>query len=364
MARYDYLIVGAGIFGSVFAQQATQAGKRVLVIDKRNHVAGNCYTKEVHGIQVHKYGPHIFHTNSDRIWYYVNRFASFNHFTNRVKVNHQNNIYSFPINLMTLNQVFGVTTPADADECMREQRLNIPEPKNLEEWCLSQLGETLYEMFIKGYTAKQWMRDPKDLPASIIKRLPIRLTYDDNYYNDRYQGIPIGGYTRMIENMLGGIDLMLGIDFKDMRLIWQEHADTLVYTGPIDEFFDYKHGELEYRTLEFHEEVHDGDYQGVAQMNYAEASIPWTRIVEHKHFEFGRQDKTVITKEYPVAWDRGRIPYYPINDAANEARHALYVSEAKQHPEIIFGGRLADFRYLDMDQVIGSALAAARDECF
>jgi UDP-galactopyranose mutase len=348
---YDYLIVGAGLFGSICARELTNVGKKVLVIDKRDHIGGNCFTADVDGINVHVYGPHIFHTNNKQVWDYVNQLVEFNHFTYRPKVKYGGNIYSFPINLMTLYQIYGVTTPTQAESILELERVHNNKPNNLEEWILSQVGPKLYKKFIKGYTTKQWGRDPKHLPASIIKRLPIRLTYDDNYFNDRYQGIPIGGYTQIFEKLLDGIDVELGVDyFKDTL---PEH-NKVIYTGPVDKFYNYTYGKLEYRSLRFESERLDiDDYQGNAAINYTETSVPYTRIVEHKHFEFGKQKHTVITREYPTTEGE---PYYPVNDEVNNDRYNQYKSLMDKEDKIIFGGRLADYKYYDMHQVIASAL--------
>lgn len=353
---YDYLIVGSGLFGAVFAEKAKAAGKKVLVLEKRDHIGGNCFTEKVEGINVHKYGPHIFHTNSKKIWDYVNGLAEFNRFVNRPKVRHKNTFYSFPINLMTLNQLWGFMTPEMAEQKLKEVRVPIENPRNLEEWALSQVGEEIYQIFIYGYTKKQWRRDPKDLPASIIKRLPIRLTFDDDHFTDRYEGIPIGGYTQMFEKMLDGVEVRLGETF-DLHADWRSYAKKLVYTGKIDHLFDYKFGDLEYLSLEFEQEIHTGDFQGNAIINHAEEAIPWTRSVEHKHFEGLKTEKTVVTWELPVEYTRDTTPFYPVNDQKNNGLHARYVEELKKHPDITGGGRLFDYRYYDMHQVIGSAMA-------
>ena len=348
---YDYLIVGAGLFGSICARELTNAGKKVLVIDKRNHIGGNCYTENNNGINVHTYGPHIFHTSNKQVWDYIRQYADFNHFTYRPKVKYGSNIYSFPINLMTLYQMYGVTTPQQAEAILDLERIPNNKPNNLEEWIISQVGTKLYEKFIKGYTTKQWGRDPKHLPASIIKRLPIRLTYDDNYFNDRYQGIPIGGYTQIFEKLLDGIEVKLGVDY--FKAIFPEH-DKVIYTGPVDLFYDYQFGKLEYRSLRFESEYLDiNDYQGNAAINYTEADVPYTRIVEHKHFEFGKQDHTIITREYPTTEGE---PYYPVNDEVNNNRYNMYRELMNMEEKIIFGGRLANYKYYDMHQVIASAL--------
>lgn len=361
--KYDYLVVGGGLFGSVFARELTDAGRRVLVIDQREHIGGNVYTRDVHGIQVHQYGPHIFHTGNARIWRYVNRFAEFNHYVHHPQVRYRDKVYSFPINLMTLQQLWGVTTPAEAERMLAGVRIPCAQPRNLEEWILSQVGEEIYRTFIYGYTKKQWGRDPKELPASIIRRLPIRLNFDSNYFTHRYQGIPIGGYTGMVRNMLDGVDIELETSLADIG-DWRQRAGKLVFTGKTDEFFDYRYGQLEYRTLEFKHETVQGDFQGVSQMNYTDEEVPFTRIVEHKHFEFGQQEKSVITREYPTEWGsgKGKTPYYPINDERNNQLYRKYKAEADKHDDIIFGGRLAAYRYYDMHQVIGAALVAAEQE--
>ena len=315
---YDFLIVGAGLFGSVFANRAKEMGKTSLLIDKRSHIGGNCYTENDSGIHTHVYGPHIFHTSNEEIWKFINRFASFNSYVNRPKVNFGGKIYSFPINLMTLHQVWGVNTPDEARKKLDEVRVNIDDPRNLEEWILSQVGKELYEKFIYGYTKKQWMKDPKDLPSSIIKRLPIRLTYDDNYFNDTYQGIPSNGYTEIFKNMLDGCEVELGVDYLKDRKKLNSLAKSVVYTGKIDEYFDYSHGELEYRSLRFERSRYENfDFQGNAIVNYTENEIPYTRITEHKHFNpenLNKVSHTVITKEFPIEWNRNEVPYYPIGN--------------------------------------------------
>ena len=360
--KYDFLIVGAGLFGSTFAQQAREMGKTCLIIDKRNHTAGNAYTEKIEGINVHKYGPHIFHTSDEDIWNYVNRFAEFNSYVNRPKVNYKGKIYSFPINLFTLYQMFGVGTPEEAKQLLADLKTNNKFPKNLEEWILSEVGEEIYRTFIYGYTKKQWGREPRELPASIIRRLPIRLTFDDNYYTDKYQGIPIGGYTRMLEKMQEGIEVRLGVDFFEDRVQFESMAETIVFTGPIDEFFGHQHGQLEYRSLRFETQILPiEDFQGNALINYTEEGIPFTRICEHKHFESTKSGSTVITKEYPQAWSSGEEKFYPVNDEENNSRYLLYRKMAEDlSTKYIFGGRLAEYKYYDMHQVIGSALAKAR----
>lgn len=361
MKKYDYVVVGAGLFGSTFARQALDNGKKVLIIDKRNHTAGNCYSEKINGIEVHKYGPHVFHTNNEKIWNYANRFANFNNFTYRPRVNYKGKIYSFPINLMTLYQVWGVTTPEEASKKLEEVRVKIEKPSNLEEWILSQVGEELYEIFIKGYTTKQWRRDPKDLPSFIIKRLPIRLTYNDNYFNDRYQGVPIGGYTKMLSRMIEGADLQLEVDYFSDKSTLDKIADKIIFTGKIDEYFNYSEGLLEYRTIRFDHREMKGDYQGNVAINYTDPDVPYTRSIEHKHFEFLESEKTVVTFEYPDEWNQNKLPLYPVNDKKNSKIYKDYSSLASKHcKNVIFGGRLAEYRYYDMHQVIGSAVLKAK----
>lgn len=360
---YDFLIVGCGMFGSVFARQALDAGKTVLMVDKRKHIAGNCYTENIKGIEVHKYGPHVFHTNNKTIWDYVNRFAEFNHFTYRAKVSNGENMYSFPINMMTLHQLWGVKTPTEARAKLKEVKVPVDNPKNMKEWILSQVGEEIYETFIKGYTIKQWGKDPSELPSFIIKRLPIRLTYDDNYFNDRYQGIPVGGYTKMFEKMIDGADVRLEVDYLKDQEGLNSVAKKIVFTGKIDEFFDYSLGELEYRTIKFDHRIMSGDYQGNAAVNHTDISVPYTRTIEHKHFEFKESEDTVVTFEYPEKWDKKKVPLYPVNDDKNNSMYKSYRALArKQHPDILFGGRLAEYKYYDMHQVVGSALSKSKSE--
>ena len=369
MKKYDYLIVGSGLYGAVFARQALDAGKKVLVIDKRDNISGNVYTEEIEGIHVHKYGAHIFHTNNRNVWEYVQRFAEFNRFTNSPVANYKGEIYSLPFNMYTFNKMWGVVTPEEAEAKIKEQvaEAGIKEPKNLEEQAISLVGTDIYEKLIKGYTQKQWGRECKDLPAFIIKRLPVRLTYDNNYFNALYQGIPIGGYTRMVESMLEGADIILGADYLEDRESWNARADKVVYTGPIDAYFDYKLGALEYRSVRFETEVLDKpNFQGNAAVNYTDAETPWTRIIEHKWFEFGKDElgedipKTVISREYSSEWKPGDEPYYPVNDDKNGTLYESY-RELAEKENVIFGGRLGEYRYYDMDQVIQAALDKAAE---
>ena len=365
MTKYDYLIVGAGLFGATFAQKAREAGKRVLVIDKRPHVGGNIYTEDVEGIQVHKYGAHIFHTNDRRVWEYVNRFAEFNRYTNSPMANYHGELYSLPFNMLTFNKMWGVITPAQAQEKIAKQReeSGITDPQNLEEQAISLVGKDIYEKLVKGYTEKQWGRPCRELPAFIIKRLPVRFTYDNNYFNALYQGIPVDGYTAMIEKMLDGIEVQLGVDFLENRDTLCKNAAKIVYTGAIDAYFDYCFGALNYRSIRFETEVLDTDnYQGNAVINYTDAQTPYTRIIEHKHFVFGKQPKTVISREYSQEWTPETEPYYPINDETNNALYEKYKTLAEGEEKVIFGGRLGQYRYYDMDAVILSALETAERE--
>ncbi len=356
---YDYLIVGSGLFGSVFAHEAKKRGKKSLIIDKRNHAGGNVYCENVEGINVHKYGAHIFHTNDKQIWDYVNSFVEFNRYTNCPVALYKGQVYNLPFNMNTFYQLWGVKTPQEARDKIQSQIevLNIDEPSNLEEQALSLVGPDIYEKLIKGYTEKQWGRSAKELPAFIIKRLPVRFTYDNNYFNDKYQGIPIGGYNKLVEGLLDGIEVKLGIDYFENRDKWNSLADKIVFTGKIDQYYDFQFGQLEYRSLQFESEVHKMEnYQGNAVVNYTESEVPYTRIIEHKHFEFGTQPATVITKEYPQEWTAEKEPYYPINDAKNTAVFKKYQELADAERGVIFGGRLAEYRYYDMHQIIGSAL--------
>lgn len=362
MKHYDYLIVGSGLFGAILARELTLAGASCIVIDKRMHIGGNCYTKKVEDINVHEYGPHIFHTSNLKVWKYINNFTKFNNFTYRPKVNYNNQIYSFPINLMTLYQLWGIKSPNEAKNKLNEVKIKIANPSNLEEWILSEVGEEIYKKFIYGYTKKQWNREPKLLPVSIIKRLPIRLTYDDNYFDDVYQGIPIGGYTEIFNKLLLNIDIELGVDYLKDRSYLESKVSKIIYTGPIDEFFEYQYGVLEWRSLKFeHNYIKDVDYQGIAVVNYTNESIPYTRICEHKHFENKNQSNTVITKEYPQNWDNTKEKYYPVNDIKNNSLYQEYKKLIDTN-RYIFGGRLADYKYYDMHQVIASALTRAEKE--
>ena len=365
MSQYDYLIVGAGLYGAVCAREALRAGKKVLVIDKRPHIAGNVYTEQIEGINVHVYGAHIFHTNNKVVWDYVNRFAEFNRFTNSPVANYHGELYSLPFNMYTFNKMWGVVTPEEAQARIEEQKrqAGITEPKNLEEQAISLVGTDIYEKLIKGYTEKQWGRPCRELPAFIIKRLPVRLTFDNNYFNALYQGIPMGGYTQMVENMLSGIEVRLNVDYFDHKAELDALADKVIYTGPIDAYFGYRLGNLEYRSVRFETEVLDEEnYQGNAVVNYTEREVPYTRIIEHKHFEFGTQPKTVISREYSAEWKPGDEPYYPVNDEKNGALYLQYKALADAEPGVIFGGRLGEYKYYDMDKVIESALAMAARE--
>ena len=365
MSKFDYLIVGAGLFGSVFAYEATQRGKKCLVIDKRNHIAGNIYTENIEGINVHKYGAHIIHTSDKAIWEYVNRFADFNNFINSPIASYKDELYNLPFNMNTFSKMWGIKTPAEAKAIIAGQiaDLNIGEPKNLEEQALKLVGTDVYEKLIKGYTQKQWGRPCTELPAFIIKRLPLRFTYDNNYFNDRYQGIAIGGYTQIIEKMLAGSDVKADTDYFEFIKENPDIAEKTVFTGQIDEFFGYRYGALGYRSVRFENEILDTDnYQGNAVVNYTDREVPYTRIIEHKHFEFGKQEKTVISREYSAEWQPGIEPYYPINDEANNALYEKYKTLAATRPDVIFGGRLGQYKYYDMDKVIAAALSAVDEE--
>lgn len=369
--KYDYLVVGAGLYGAVFAHEAKAAGKTVLVIDKRPNIAGNVYTEAVEGIQVHKYGAHIFHTNNKTVWDYVNRFAVFNRFTNSPVANYKGELYSLPFNMYTFNKMWGVVTPQEAAAKIEEQRraAGITEPRNLEEQAISLVGHDIYEKLIKGYTEKQWGRPCNELPAFIIKRLPVRLTFDNNYFNALFQGIPVGGYTRMVENMLEGVEVRLNVDYLKEKAAFDSIAEKVVYTGAVDAYYDYRLGTLEYRSVRFETELLDTpNYQGNAAVNYTDAETPWTRIIEHKWFEFGKDaegqelPKTVISREYSSEWKPGDEPYYPVNDEKNGKLYAEYRELAAQEENTIFGGRLGEYKYYDMDQVIAAALELAERE--
>lgn len=364
---YDYLVVGAGLFGAVFAHEAALKGKKVKVIEKRDHIAGNIYTKEMEGIQVHMYGAHIFHTSDKGIWDYVNQFAEFNRYTNSPIANYKGEIYNLPFNMNTFNKLWGVITPEEAQAKIEEQRavLGGKRPENLEEQAISLVGTDIYEKLIKHYTEKQWEKPCVDLPAFIIRRLPVRLTYDNNYFNDTYQGIPIGGYTQIVEKMLDheNIDVEVNVDFFAKKDKYLEEFPKIVFTGMIDEFFDYKLGELEYRSLRFETETLDTEnHQGNAVVNYTDSETPYTRVIEHKHFEFGKQDKTIITREYSKTWKKGDEPYYPVNNSKNNDLYAQYRKLADEQEKVIFGGRLGQYRYYDMHQVIAAALQCVRNE--
>ena len=359
MKKYDYLIVGAGLYGSIFAYEMNKKGKKCLVIDKRNHIGGNIYCENIDGINVHKYGAHIFHTSNKEVWEYINKFCEFNNYINSPIANYKGEIYNLPFNMNTFNKLWGVVTPEEAKAKIEEQKkeFSIIEPKNLEEQAISLIGKDIYEKLIKGYTEKQWGRKATELPAFIIKRLPVRFTYDNNYFNDRYQGIPIGGYTKIIEKMLDGIEVKLNTNFFDNREYFENIAEKIVFTGMIDEFYNYKFGKLEYRSLRFETKILDKEnYQGNAVVNYTEREIPYTRIIEHKHFEFGKQEKTVITKEYPSEWKEGDEPYYPVNDEKNNKLYEKYKEVAEKEENVIFGGRLGEYKYYDMDKVIEEVL--------
>ena len=364
---YDYLVVGAGLFGAVFAHEAKKSGKSVLVIDKRPNIAGNIYTEKVEGINFHKYGAHIFHTNDTGVWNYITQFATFNRFTNSPVANYKGELYSMPFNMYTFNKMWGVVTPEEAAEKIEEQKSEITgEPKNLEEQAISLVGRDIYEKLVKGYTEKQWGRDCKELPAFIIKRLPVRLTFDNNYFNALYQGIPVGGYTKMVENMLDGIEVRLNVDFLKEREKYEALADRIIYTGAIDAYFDYALGNLEYRSVRFENEILDiPNFQGNAAVNYTDRETPWTRIIEHKWFEFGKDEagndlpKTVISKEYSSEWKPGDEPYYPVNDEKNNKLYQEYKKMSEKEEKVIFGGRLGEYKYYDMDVTIRSALNLA-----
>lgn len=363
--KYDYLVVGAGLYGAVFAYEAKKKGKTCLVIDKRDHIAGNIYCENVSGINVHKYGAHIFHTSDKKTWEYVNQFAEFNNYINSPVARYKNELYNLPFNMNTFSKMWNIATPQEAKDIIASQiaDLNITEPKNLEEQALSLVGKDVYEKLIKGYTEKQWGRDCKDLPSFIIKRLPLRFIYDNNYFNDRYQGIPIGGYTKIVEKMLDGIEVRLNTNYLDNREEFDAMADKIVYTGMIDQFYDYKLGVLEYRSVRFEtEELPMENYQGNAVVNYTEREVPYTRIIEHKHFEFGKQPTTIISREYSSEWKKGDEPYYPVNNDKNNALYQQYKELADKEHKVIFGGRLGGYKYYDMDKVIAAALEMCEKE--
>ena len=365
MKKYDYIIVGSGIFGSIFAHEANKRGKKCLVIDKRNHIGGNIFCEDIEGINVHKYGAHIFHTSNKEVWDYINSFVEFNRYTNSPVANYKGELYNLPFNMNTFYQLWKVKTPKEAKEKIEEQvkEANIQEPKNLEEQAIKLVGKDIYERLIRGYTEKQWGQRATELPSFIIKRLPVRFTFDNNYFNDKYQGIPIGGYNVFIEKLLGGIDVKLNTDFFKNREELENLADRIVFTGMIDEFYDYRFGTLEYRSLRFqHEILNEENYQGNAVVNYTEYEIPYTRVIEHKHFEDGKQDKTVITKEYPASWKKGEEPYYPINNEKNNLIYEKYKALADKEKNVIFGGRLAEYKYYDMHDVIQQALDIVNKE--
>ena len=362
---YDYLIVGSGLFGSIFAYEAGKKGKQCLVVEKRDHIGGNIYTKEVEGIQVHQYGAHIFHTSNREVWEYVQQFAEFNRYTNSPVANYKGEIYNLPFNMNTFNKLWGVVTPAEAKAKIEEQAAayRTEHPANLEEQELNLVGKDIYEKLIKGYTEKQWGHRATELPPEIIKRLPVRYIYDNNYFNDIYQGIPIGGYTAMIEKMLAKAEIRLGVDYLEHKDELDALAEKVVYTGPIDAYYGYQFGELEYRSVSFETEVLDQpNYQGNAVVNYTEYEVPYTRIIEHKHFEFGTQDKTVISREYPAAWKKGDEPYYPVNNEKNNMLYHSYEELAKEEKKVIFGGRLGTYKYMDMHHVVAEALRVTKEE--
>ena len=369
--KYDYLVVGAGLFGATFAQQAHEAGKTVLVVDRRDHIAGNVYTSRIEGINVHRYGAHIFHTNDRRVWRYVGRFAEFNRFTNAPVANYKGELYSLPFNMYTFNRMWGVVTPQEAAAKIEEQRraTGIKEPRNLEEQAISLVGTDIYEKLVKGYTEKQWGRDCRQLPAFIIRRLPVRFTFDNNYFDALYQGIPMGGYTGMVERMLEGVEVRLGVDYLEHKAELDALAERVIYTGAVDAYFGYSLGALAYRSVRFETEVLDcPNFQGNAAVNYTDRETPYTRIIEHKWFEFGRDEngaelpRTVISREYSSEWKPGDEPYYPVNDEKNGALYARYRELAEKEKNVRFGGRLGEYRYYDMDKVIASALEAAERE--
>lgn len=365
--KYDYLIVGAGLFGAVFAHEAAQLGKRCLVLEKRDHIGGNVYTEDVAGIQVHRYGAHIFHTSNERVWSYVNGFVEFNHYINSPIAFYKDEVYNLPFNMNTFSRMWGVRTPAEAQAkiAAQVQAAGIQEPRNLEEQALRLVGRDIYEKLIQGYTEKQWGKSCRELPAFIIRRLPVRFTYDNNYFSDKYQGIPLGGYTQLVERLLEGVEVRTGVDYLKERADWQGSYEKLIFTGPIDGYFDFAYGALEYRSLRFETELLEQEnFQGNAVVNYTERDVPYTRIIEHKHFQFGRQLQTVISREYPQPWKPGDEPYYTVNDQENTALYARYQERAQAEPRVIFGGRLGSYKYYDMDAVIAAALSLAGSELY
>ena len=364
MKKYDYILVGSGLYSGVFAWFAKQKGKKCLVLEKRDHIGGNVYCENTEGIHVHKYGAHIFHTSNKEVWQFVNSLAEFNRYTNSPVANYKGEMYNMPFNMNTFSKMWNISTPAEAEKIIEEQKKEITgEPKNLEEQAISLVGREIYEKLVKGYTEKQWGRDCTALPAFIIKRLPVRYTYDNNYFNDLYQGIPIGGYNVIIDRLFEGCDIETGVDYLEKKEYYDGLGEKIVYTGTIDAYYKYQFGKLEYRSLRFESEVLDEEnHQGVAVVNYTDRETPYTRIIEHKHFEFGTQPKTVITREYPVTWQEGMEPYYPVNDEKNQALYQKYAKLAEKEEHVIFGGRLGEYKYYDMDKVIASAMACAKEE--
>ncbi len=364
MKKYDYILVGSGLYSGVFAWFAKQKGKKCLVLEKRDHIGGNVYCENTEGIHVHKYGAHIFHTSNKKVWQFVNSLAEFNRYTNSPVANYKGEMYNMPFNMNTFSKMWNISTPAEAKKIIEEQKKEITgEPKNLEEQAISLVGREIYEKLVKGYTEKQWGRDCTALPAFIIKRLPVRYTYDNNYFNDLYQGIPIGGYNVIIDRLFEGCDIETGVDYLEKKEYYDGLGEKIVYTGTIDAYYKYQFGKLEYRSLRFESEVLDEEnHQGVAVVNYTDRETPYTRIIEHKHFEFGTQPKTVITREYPVTWQEGMEPYYPVNDEKNQALYQKYAKLAEKEEHVIFGGRLGEYKYYDMDKVIASAMACAKEE--
>ena len=364
MKKYDYILVGSGLDSGVFAWFAKQKGKKCLVLEKRDHIGGNVYCENTEGIHVHKYGAHIFHTSNKEVWQFVNSLAEFNRYTNSPVANYKGEMYNMPFNMNTFSKMWNISTPAEAKKIIEEQKKEITgEPKNLEEQAISLVGREIYEKLVKGYTEKQWGRDCTALPAFIIKRLPVRYTYDNNYFNDLYQGIPIGGYNVIIDRLFEGCDIETGVDYLEKKEYYDGLGEKIVYTGTIDAYYKYQFGKLEYRSLRFESEVLDEEnHQGVAVVNYTDRETPYTRIIEHKHFEFGTQPKTVITREYPVTWQEGMEPYYPVNDEKNQALYQKYAKLAEKEEHVIFGGRLGEYKYYDMDKVIASAMACAKEE--